>query len=162
MRVLFLTGSPARQLPPPQLGDTQIVAGPDWPDAQTLAGEWISLRTPVGEYDFATLLAKIPDDQRPDVVFVFANGSWRNQPRNVGCFPGKRILLFSACHEKSAEVPQLFPYLGSERFDRVMLAKNHVHQEQFLAEAAAEFRTDNRHDVRWLPNRPRSLQARAI
>ncbi len=162
MRVLLLTGSSARQLPPPQLGDTQIVAGPDWPDAQTLDGEWISLRTPVGEYDIATLLAKIPAEQRPDVVFVFANGAWRNQPRNLGCFTGKRILLFSACHEKSSEMPQLFPYLGAERFDRVMLAKNQYHQEQFLAEATAEFRTDDRHDVGWLPSRQRRLHAHAI
>lgn len=152
MRVLLLTGSPARSMPPPQLGDTQIVAGPDWPDAQTLDGEWLSLRTPAGEYDLAALLAKIPAEQRPDVVYVLVDGSWRNQPRNVGCFEGKRILLFSACDGRASTLPKLFPYMGDERFDRVMLVKNQAHLEQFLAEAAAEFRTD-RHDIGWLPRR---------
>ena len=152
MRVLLLTGSPAQHMAPPQLGDAQIVAGPDWPDAQTLDGEWISLRTPVGEYDLATLLTKIPAEQRPDVVYVLVDGTWRNQPRNVGCFEGKRILLFSACDGQSSTLPKLFPYMGDERFDRVMLVKNQAHLNQFLAEAAAEFRTD-RHDIAWLPRR---------
>lgn len=137
---------------PPQLGDSQIVAGPDWPDAQTLDGEWISLRTPAGEYDLAGLLAKIPAEQRPDVVYVLVDGSWRNQPRNVGCFEGKRILLFSACAGQSSALPKLFPYMGEERFDRVMLVNSQSHLDQFLADAAAEFRTD-RHDIRWLPRR---------
>ena len=161
MRVLLLTSSPARHMAPPQLGDTQIVAGPDWPDAQTLDGEWLSLRTPVSEYDLATLLAKIPAEQRPDVVYVLVDGSWRNQPRNVGCFEGKRILLFSACNGQPSTLPKIFPYMGDERFDRVMLVKNQAHLDQFLAEAAAEFRTDDRHDIAWLPRRT-ALSARAI
>jgi hypothetical protein len=145
----------------PQLGDTQIVAGPDWPDAQTRDGEWLSLRTPVGEYDLAQLLAKIPAEQRPDVVYVLVDGTWRNQPRNVGCFAGKRILLFSACDGQSSTLPKLFPYMGAERFDRVMLVKNQAHLDQFLAEAAAEFRSTDRHDIGWLPRRT-ALPARAI
>ena len=68
MRVLLLNDSPARCPAPPRLADEQIIAGPDWPDAQTLDGKWISLRTPAGEYDLAALLAKIPAGQKPDVI----------------------------------------------------------------------------------------------
>lgn len=153
MRVLLLTGSSARHMAPPRLGDTQIVAGPDWPDAQTLDGEWLSLRTPVGEYDLAELLSKIPAEQQPDVIYVLVDGTWRNQPRNLRSFEGKSVLLFSACDGKSISLPKLFPYMGAERFDRVMLVENQAHLDQFLAESAAEFRSDNRHDVGWLARR---------
>ena len=43
MRILFLTGSPVHYMAPPQLGATQIVAGPDWPDEQSPKGDWISI-----------------------------------------------------------------------------------------------------------------------
>jgi len=72
---------------PPQLGDTQIVAGPDWPDAQSPKGDWISLKTPVGDYNIATLLDKLPADQQPDAVVSVVDASWRSQPRNLSCYP---------------------------------------------------------------------------
>jgi len=160
MRVLYLTGTSSRHVAPPQLGDTQIVAGPDWPDSQTIEGEWISLRTPVGEYDLGELLSKIPADQTPDVVFLSVDAHWRNRPRNVTAFPGKRILMHSSTEASERVMGELFPYLGSERFDRVMLVQSQSHLKQFLAEMAAEFRTD-RHDLNWLPIRQSAL-ARAI
>ena len=57
MRALILTGSPAYARTSLQLFAEQIVAGPDWPDSQTRDGYWLSLRTPVGAYDLAELLA---------------------------------------------------------------------------------------------------------
>ena len=68
MRILFLTGSPARYMAPPQLGEIQIIAGPDWPDAESPKGDWISIKTPVGDYNIATILGKLPTDQQPDAV----------------------------------------------------------------------------------------------
>ena len=160
MRVLILTGTPSNHATPPQLGDTQIVAGPDWPDSQTIDGEWISLRTPVGEYDLAALVSKIPVEQRPDVLVSLVDANWRNRPRNVSSFNGKRILLHSANKDSAGIRSELFPYLGDERFDRVMLVQSQSHLKQFFADIAAEFRTD-RHDIRWLPTRQSAL-ARAV
>ena len=93
MRILFLTGSPARYMAPPQLGEIQIVAGPDWPDAQSPQGQWLSIKTPVGDYNFAALLDKLPTDQQPDAVVSLVDASWRRQPRNIRCYPANNISL---------------------------------------------------------------------
>ncbi len=120
MRALLLTGTPARPVAPLQLTAEQIVAGPDWPDAQTRDGQWISLRTPRGSYDLATVLSKIPADQWPDLLISLADASGASQPRNLGCFNGTKILLMpenSVLFEPHANAS---PLPGAESFDRVV------------------------------------------
>jgi hypothetical protein len=70
MRALILTSTPASKLPVPQLAEEQIVAGPDWPDAQDLEGRWISLRAPTGFHELDIILSKIPEDQWPDRIMI--------------------------------------------------------------------------------------------
>lgn len=133
MRVLILTGSPSYARASLQLFNEQIVAGPDWPDAQTLDGCWLSVRTPMGEYDLAELLAKIPDYQRPDAVVCIADRQWRNRPRNLRAFPGNRILVLSDRPGEEPAVADLFSYLGRESFDRVMLMRDQSQLARQLA-----------------------------
>ena len=138
MRFLLLTGSPARYMAPPQLGETQIIAGPDWPDAQTLDGKWISLRTPVGEYDLATVLAKIPADQQPDAVVCLVDAGWRNMPRNLHAFPGAKTLLIFDSEQLVFPLAELFGYIDHESYERVEFLRGMDHLQQFLAEVAAD------------------------
>jgi hypothetical protein len=71
MRALILSSYPAGQVIIPQMADEQIIAGPDWPDAQDLEGRWRSLRAPSGIDDLDIVLSKIPDDQWPDqIIFL--------------------------------------------------------------------------------------------
>jgi hypothetical protein len=117
MRALLLTGFPARSTAPLRLTAEQIVAGPDWPDAQTREGQWISLRTPLGDYDVATVLSKIPADQWPDLIVSVADPSGRSQPRNLTCYSGTKILLLP--DDCQAEGEGLF-FTTSESFDRIV------------------------------------------
>jgi hypothetical protein len=73
MRVLILTSSPFDKLTIPQLADEQIIAGPDWPDAQDLEGRWLSLRAPTGFQELDIVLSKIPDYQWPDQIVFLRN-----------------------------------------------------------------------------------------
>jgi glycosyltransferase involved in cell wall biosynthesis len=127
MRLLFLTGSRASYMAPPQLADEQIVAGPDWADAQTPEGKWISLRTPVGEYDLATVLARIPADQRPEGVVSLVDASWRNQPRNLASFRGPKALLVADTHHLSSPLIGMFKYAATEPYDRIVFLYDRHH-----------------------------------
>jgi hypothetical protein len=148
MRVLLLTGSPARYLAPPQLGESQIVAGPDWPDAQTLEGKWISLRTPVGDYDLATVLDKIPADQQPGVVVSLVDASWRNQPRNLDGFNGTKILLVIDSDRLVFPLAELLRYRTEEFHDRVVFLRSLDHLSQYLTDLADEFSAHQHDDER--------------
>ena len=64
-RVLLLTGSPAHYMAPPRLGTQQVTGGPDWTDQHDEAGRWTTMTTPVGQYDVAPLLARLPPEQQP-------------------------------------------------------------------------------------------------
>ncbi len=68
MRALILSCYPASQMNIPQVADEQIIAGPDWPDAQDIEGRWLSLRAPTGIEDLDLVLSKIPDTQWPDRI----------------------------------------------------------------------------------------------
>ena len=72
MRALILTSSSTRQVSIPQLADEQIIAGPDWPDAQDLEGRWLSLRAPSGIQELEIVLSKIPDHQWPDRIVLLS------------------------------------------------------------------------------------------
>ncbi len=132
MRVLLLSGFPARYVAPSPLGETQIIAGPDWPDAQTLAGQWLSLRTPVGEYDLAPLLAKIPVSQRPDVIVSIMDAGWRNVPGNFNCFGGTKVLLVVDSRAFASSLTDMARYADREPFDQVVFLKDQDHLHEFL------------------------------
>lgn len=112
---------------PPQLAEEQIVAGPDWPDAQTPDGKCLSLRTPVGDYDLATILAKIPVEQMPDAVISLVDASWRNAPRNVAAFRGPKALLVADTHHLSSPLIGMLSYAGSEAYDRLVFLYDRHH-----------------------------------
>jgi glycosyltransferase involved in cell wall biosynthesis len=143
MRTLFLTCSPARYMAPPQLADEQIVAGPDWPDAQTPEGKWLSLRTPVGEYDLATVLARIPSEQQPDAVVSLVDASWRSQPSNLASFRGPKALLVADTHHLNSPLIGMFKYAATEPYDRIVFLYDRHHMAFF---EAAGFR-----NLYWFP-----------
>lgn len=131
MHILFLTGSPAHYMAPPQLGDTQIVAGPDWPDAQSPQGNWISIKAPVGDYDIITLLNKLPAEQQPDAVVSLVDASWRNTPRNLAAFNGPKALLIADTHHLSSPLIGMLKYAASEPYDRIVFLYDRHHLSFF-------------------------------
>ncbi len=143
MRTLFLTGSSARYMMPPKLGDEQINAGPDWLDERAPDGRWRSLQTPAGEYDLAAPLARLPREQQPDAVVALVDASWRNMPRNLGAFPGPKALLVADTHHLNSPLIGMFRYAATEAYDRIVFLYDRHHAGIFRA---AGFR-----NVFWFP-----------
>ena len=133
MRVLFSTSSPAQYMMPPVLGDEQINCGPDWPDDIAPDGRVRSLKTPVGEYDLSAIAAKLPPEQRPDVVVCLVDASWRNAPRWLAAFAGPRVLLVADTHHQNSPIIGMLRYLASEAYSRVVLLYDRHHAAFFQA-----------------------------
>lgn len=143
MRLLFLTGTPARYMAPPRLAEDQVVAGPDWSDEQDARGRWVSMRTPMGEYDVADVIARFPPDQRPDAVACLVDASWRNQPRNLKSFAGPSALLIADTHHLSSPLIGMLKYAAHECFDRLVLLYDRHHADIFLSAGLQ--------NLHWLP-----------
>lgn len=134
MRALLLTGFPALFIAPTRLANGQIVAGPDWPDAQTSEGMWLSLRTPEGEYDLAGLLAKIPKDQMPHRILCVSAADGRNKPRNLSAFRGQKTLLVMKNAQARAPLAEIIQYSVKESFGRVMLVSDKRELENCISD----------------------------
>lgn len=132
MRVLFATGSAAQYMAPPRLGTEQINCGPDWPD-YAIGGYQLSLHTPIGEYDLASVAARLPADQHPEVVVCLVDASWRNMPRHLAGFRCPKVLLVADTHHLRGPITGMIRYAQSEPFDRIVLLYDRHHWEFFQA-----------------------------
>ncbi|ACB73748.1 glycosyltransferase [Opitutus terrae] len=130
MRVLFATGSPARYMAPPLLGDEQVNCGPDWTNEE-VDGYYFSLATPVGEYDLATVAAQLDSDQPIDAVVCLVDAAWRNLPRNLAQFSCPKILLVADTHHLQQPISRMLEYATSEPFDRVVFLYDRHHATFF-------------------------------
>lgn len=133
MRVLFATGTPALYMAPPCLGDEQIVCGPDWKDTRGPDGRWLSLQTPLGEYDLEAVVEKLSPAQRPDLIVALVDAGWRNVPVNWKSFRGPKILLVADTHHMATPVTGMLRYAGSEPFDRIVFIYDRHHIPIFRA-----------------------------
>ncbi len=116
---------------PPRLAAEQIVCGPDFADERDRAGRWLSLKTPAGEYDLSTVLARLPEEQKPDVVVCLVDAARRSLPRNLGSFKGPRVLLVADTHHLKSPLIGMLRYATAEPFTRTVLLYDRHHASIF-------------------------------
>lgn len=143
MRVLFSTVSPVGYMRPPTLGDEQIICGPDWADDIAPDGRVRSLQTPIGAYDLAGILARLPAAQQPDAVVCLVDASWRNLPQNLAAFRGPKALLVADTHHLKTPLIGLLRYAAGEPYDRIVFLYDRHHLAFFQS---AGFR-----NLHWFP-----------
>lgn len=130
MRILYTTCSGANYMAPPQLADEQINCGPFFRNRQ-LAGRYLSLETPRGEYDLSAVASRLPEDQQPDAVVCLVDASWFNTPRNLAAFKCPRVALVADTHHMNKPITGMIQYLLSEPFDRIVFLYTRHHWEFF-------------------------------
>jgi glycosyl transferase family 1 len=142
MRVLFSTHTRPGYMDPPLLSAEQVVCGPERPD-RSEAGRAISLKTPLGPYDLAQQIDRLPAGQRPELVVVRADATRRNRPGNLAGVKARRVLLIGDTHHGRAPIEGLIRYARSEPFDLILLDYTRQHAHFFLEAGLNQ--------VRWLP-----------
>ncbi|HEY4116749.1 MAG TPA: glycosyltransferase [Byssovorax sp.] len=140
-RIVFAFHSNPLVVRPPTYSSRQVTVGPRVPTSAR-AGALESLRTRGGAYDLAHALAPLGNFE-PELVFVLADATRANLPRNLGSVPGKKVLLLGDTHHLDRPLQALLAYAASERFDAVVSAhyRHHLH---FFREAGIP-------NVAWLP-----------
>jgi hypothetical protein len=127
---------------PPRLSSDQVVCGPARVDRRD-GDRVLSLQTPLGRYDLAALVARLPPTQRPDLVVVRADATRRNRPGNLAGIKARRVLLIGDTHHGRAPIRGLIRYAQSEPFDLILLDYTRQHGH-FFREAGLR-------EVHWLP-----------
>ncbi len=142
MKILHATTNPVAFHLAPPLSPEEVVCGPHFPDRST-AGRVVSLATPQGDYDIAAVAARLPHEQRPDLVVVRVDASGTNQPRNLGALGCRAVLVVGDTHHLPQPIGRALRYALSEPFEMVLLdfTRHHAH---FFIEAGLS-------RVYWLP-----------
>ncbi|SMH41073.1 glycosyltransferase family protein [Azospirillum agricola] len=130
-RVLFCGRSSPDYYRSPLFSRREVFAGPDCTDLIE-QGRVRSLKTPAGEYDIGSLIARLPADQRPELIVVKADATRGNFPRNLDRFPGPKVLLVGDTHHLQDPVRALLRYAEMERFDLIVMDHTRHHGHFFL------------------------------
>ncbi len=116
---------------PPRLGESQVNCGPYFLDRE-IAGRWISLATPRGDYDLQQVASRLPTEQQPDVVVVHVDGSsLAGTPKNLAAFRCPKVLLVADTHHGTSPISGIIKYALREQFDRVVLLYDRHHVDLF-------------------------------
>ena len=130
-------------MPPITLSDRQVVVGPNYPDAAQ-GGRVTSLNVPLGPYDLAALVRRLPADQKPDLIVVQADAFENCKPVGLAAVPGMKLLLAADTHHGQDALTRMVAYAKSEPFDRIAVLHD-PHHLHWLSEAGLA-------GVRYIPN----------
>lgn len=127
--ILWFTICPGWMNPPP-LSPRIIVAGPDRLD-HSEDGVVRSIRVGRGEVDLAALVARLPAEQRPDLVVVETDGfSFAvSVARNLTAIDCPKLLVVGDTHHGTSPLVCMLDYAATAGFDHIALSysAHHVH-----------------------------------
>ena len=141
--LLFMLG-PRSAYRPVLYSTREIFCGPDAADHRAPDGQPIGIRTPVGPYDAAQVVAAAAGGRvEPDLVVVKADATGRNFPLNLAAFACPKVLVVGNTQHLDAPIRRLLAYARQEKFDFVVSdhKRHHLH---FFVEAGFP-------RVAWLP-----------
>ena len=141
-RILFSTHGSVTYLPPLAFSDCQMICGPFYADERK-HGKTLSLRTEKGEYCLKELISGLPVSERPDLIFVRADASRRNLPRNTRGTGAQTVLVVGDTHHLDRPIAGLLTYALEERFDHILFDYTRQHAHYFVEAGLT--------DVKWLP-----------
>lgn len=152
-RTLFCCLAPPDYYRRPLFSEREVFCGPDCPTVETGDG-FASLGTPAGEFDLASIVARLPAHQRPELIVVKADATRRNLARGLDRLPGTKVLLVGDTHHFASPLRTLLSYGAMESFDAVVLDHTRQHAHAFL-EAGFD-------RVYWIPAVDYALRRRDI
>jgi hypothetical protein len=90
----------------------EIVCGPDM-ETTFANGRLTTLNVPAGRHDLRKIVDWLPADQKPELVVVKADASWRNLPTHLDGLACPKVLLVGDTHHMQAPLRRVLSYAGS-------------------------------------------------
>jgi hypothetical protein len=142
LRILYSYHTNPLYMAPTQLSAQQVNCGPFYSDSSE-NGRVVSLATPSGAYDLAAVVARLPAEQRPDLVIIKADASRANMPVNIGALGCPAVLLVGDTQHMQQPIRTMVAYARSQPFAAIVTdhGRRPLH---FFAEAGLNH-------VQWLP-----------
>ena len=135
-------------MPPPRLGQVQVVCGPLVDPGRSEDGVFTFVRTPRGAYDLMAVLRSQRDaigwdPSDAEAVVVYADPSGVSEPRGIDAFTCPKLLLVGDTHHMRQPILTTLGYAISEDFDFHFVLYNRNHGHFFVAAGVR--------NIYWLP-----------
>ncbi len=143
MNVLLCFLSHRETYRPIMLSTEEIFCGPDCKTAM-VGDQYRNINTPVGVYDINSIVDKLPESQRPDLLVVKADATARNFPVNLKTLNCSKLLILGDTHHLKSPVRRLLRYAFEENFD-IIMSDHDRHHLHFFKEAGFG-------NVTWIPS----------
>lgn len=127
--LLYAVHAPLDYMRPPIYSKTQTFCGPGCTDKIDGDGKMVSLKTPVGRYDIAEVVAKLPSSQQPGVFIAHIDATMRNLPYNIEGLEATTLMILGDTHHLQKPLQNVSNYVAHSDFDYYVAdcKKHHLH-----------------------------------
>jgi hypothetical protein len=142
LKVLYAYHTSPAYMQATRLSPFQVDCGPFYED-RFEGGRCLSLKTPSGSYDMAAVVARLPAEQKPDLIVIKSDATRSNMPANLGALACPKVLIVGDTQHMQTPLRTMTAYARSEPFTLVVTdhGRRPLH---FFAEAGVE-------NAYWLP-----------
>ncbi|MGK7921625.1 MAG: FkbM family methyltransferase, partial [Trichodesmium sp.] len=124
------------------ISSQEVFCGPDC--ETTFEGQnYLTINTPLGEYDIGEIIQQLPQSQQPELLIVKADSTKGNFPVNLPRLKCPKLLICGNTQHLNSPLNTLVEYAKKEKFDFIMSdhKRHHLH---YFKEAGFE-------KVFWVP-----------
>ena len=100
----------------PAFSSNQVNCGPGCKD-QHNGSRYVSLQTPVGQYDIHAIINRLPDKQKPELLIVKADASRINHPCCISELKIPTVLILGDTHHMNQPIQSVLQYAIGENYD---------------------------------------------
>ncbi|NEP45928.1 MAG: glycosyltransferase, partial [Okeania sp. SIO2H7] len=98
-------------------------------ETKIVEGSYKNIQTPSGVYDIKTIIERLPQSQKPDLIVVKADATGANFPINLKSISCPKLLICGNTQHLSKPIQTLVEYATQEQFDFIMSdhKRHHLH-----------------------------------
>ena len=100
----------------PEFSSNQVNCGPCCKD-QHDGSRCVSLQTPMGQYDIQTIIDRLPDKQKPELLIVKADATRGNHPYGISKLKIPTVLILGDTQHMNQPIQSVLQYAIDENYD---------------------------------------------
>ena len=116
LKILFSSHYSDDYIRVPAFSSNQVNCGPYCKD-QHDGSRCVSLQTPVGQYDIQTIIERLPDKQKPELLIVKADATRGNHPYGIGKLKIPTVLILGDTQHMNQPIQSVLQYASDENYD---------------------------------------------
>ena len=128
LNILFSSHYSENYISVPEFSSRQVNCGPFCVDKHDGIRQ-LSLKTPLGHYDIQSIITKLPNDQKPELLIVKSDATKGNHPINIRSLSIPKLLIIGDTMHQRRPIQTMLDYATEQNFDYYVAdhVRRHLH-----------------------------------